>query len=172
MAIQDRLYKVAGMSRDPAGTLKVRYSGEALALRIKLYVALGHTEVDFFELPRPMNKVEVCQFLLGGGLANITDEQRRVIEVELGKKVALVTPKVPKKRGPKPKADKAAKAAKTPRTKRTPKAAPSKPTAKVSAKKDIAPKREIGEVETLEVIEDDADDFDIRQFERLAAEQI
>lgn len=170
MSVETRLYKVAGMSRCPQGSLKVRYSGEDLEERIKLYAYLKHTDILFFELPKPMNKVDICKLMLSGGVENLTAEQRKVIEVELGKKEKLVAPKVPQKRGPKPKA----------------KTAAAKPTAKAVTQKKIAavkaapvkpaPKKaepDRGEIETLEVIEDtDVDDFDIRQFERLAAEQV
>lgn len=159
MTIDKRTYIVAGITRDKDELPKVRYSGDELEPRVKLYKYLGAVEVEFIELPQPMNKIEICKYLLTLDTFAKNSEYRKAIEVELAKKEALVAPKVPKKRGPKPKA-KPAPVAKAPKAKKAAKAAPVVAT----------PVLKKGEVETLMVEETyDHDDFDIRQFEQLAA---
>lgn len=168
--IATRTYGVAGVARSPEGVVKVRYSDNDIVYRTKMYQAKGFTDIEFFELGKRMTKIEVCNYLLGV----FSDKQEYVdaINLELSKKEALVAPKVAKKRGPKAKAKPTA-APKPAKAAKAPKKASGKAAAKAVPATPVAKKLEVGEVETLEVIEDDdTDDFDIRQFERMAAEQI
>lgn len=170
MAINDRLYDAAGITVDGEGVVKVRYIGDAdqIPSRVKMYSSQGCKKVEFFELPKPMNKIEVCKYLLG---KFEFVKFKSAIELEMGKKETLVTPKVPGKRGRKPNPNKVV-AVKQPTAKKQPAVVVPKGT-KVTKVQNLSPKKEIGEVEVLEVIEDtDSDDFDIRQFERMAAEQV
>jgi hypothetical protein len=182
MSIENRLYAVVGVTVDAAGVAKVRYSGEDFEAREKLYVYLGAKLVRLVKLPKPLNKIDACKHLLA-----LSDFKQyvEVIETELAKKEALVAPKVPKKRGPKPKAKsasvpapkKAAKAAKgkvKAKAKAAPVAAPfwGAGHAKAKATADTAvPVLDKGEVETLIVEEDYDHDFDVEQFEKIAASQ-
>jgi len=159
MNIVDRKYGVAGFSRDPEGTVKIRYSESDIRYRVDMYVKKGHTDVEFFDLPEPMNKVDICKYILQKFADNADVVEAATIE--MGKKVALVKPATPKKRGRPPKA--AVVASKI----------TSKPKVKLPPMKKVKePVKEIGEVETLEVTEDFEDDFDVRQFEKIAAEQV
>lgn len=169
MSVDKRLYKVAGVTVDAEGVAKVRYSGEDLDARVKLYLYLGVKVAKFVMLPRPMNKIDACAHLLS--LSDYAQYQS-VIEAERGKKEAMVAPKVAKKRGPKPKAKPAA----VPAAKKAKPAKAAKPAAKKAVGK-AAPvadsKLEKGEVvEVMEITDDYERDFDIEQFERMASEQI
>ena len=169
--IATRTYGVAGVCRTPEGVIKVRYSDHDVANRVKLYQSQKCTDIEFFNLGQRMTKIEICNHLL----TMFSDKQEYVtaINLELSKKEALVTPKVAKKRGPKPKAKPAAAAKPAKAPKATKPAKAPKAAAKAVKAAPAAKKLEIGEVETLEVIEDDlTDDFDIRQFEQMAAEQL
>lgn len=172
MSIEKRLYAVAGVTVDAAGVAKVRYSGEDFEARQKLYVYLGAKLVRLIKLPHLMNKIDVCKHLL-----TLSDfaQYAEVIQTELAKKEALVAPKVPKKRGPKPKAKSASVAAPKKAAKPAKKVKASKPAKAAKAAKAApvaeAPVLDKGEVETLIVEEDYDHDFDVQEFEKLAASQ-
>lgn len=55
-------YTVAGVSRND-GKVKVRFCSD-MVLRIKNLQKQGDTDIQLIELPRPMDKVEICNFLL------------------------------------------------------------------------------------------------------------
>lgn len=164
--IEDRVYEVAGYTEDSSGVVKIRYSAEELDSRVKLYTSQDYPVVDFMVLPKPMNKIEICKYLLTSGHMKSRknwDVIKAAIEAELGKKEALIPPAIPRKRG------------------RPAKVASAVPAVK-PAKKVVAPKKKevkssvpkakplkIGEVETLESQEEVlSDDFDIRQYAALA----
>lgn len=56
------VFTVAGVSINK-GKVKVRFCSD-LVLRIKNLQKQGDTDILLIELPRPMNKTEVCNFLL------------------------------------------------------------------------------------------------------------
>lgn len=75
-------YTVAGVSRND-GKVKVRFCSD-LVLRVKNLQKQGDTDIQLIELPRPMDKVEVCNYLL-----QHSDFQKYVTEIGeiLGKKM-------------------------------------------------------------------------------------
>jgi len=56
------MFTVAGVSRNQ-GKVKVRFCSDKV-LRIKNLQKQGDTDIDLIDLPHPMTKPEVCQFLL------------------------------------------------------------------------------------------------------------
>lgn len=71
-------FTVAGVSINK-GRTKVRFCSD-LVLRIKNLQKQGDTDIQLVELPKPMSKVEACQFLLDSGqftkyVADITEIQ-------------------------------------------------------------------------------------------------
>lgn len=56
------LFTVAGVSINK-GKVKVRFCSD-MVLRIKNLQKQGDTDIQLIELPNPMNKVEICNFLL------------------------------------------------------------------------------------------------------------
>lgn len=130
----------AGVSR-LNGEFKVRFANDAL--RTKVLVKNGHTDIDIIELKHPMTKEEAVQFLISIDFATrdgVTNtEVKAALEAELDKRTE------------KPKAEKPAKAPKEPKAPKAPKAEKSKPTmegikAKVAAKK-AAPKSTVTKAE-------------------------
>ena len=165
-SINKRLYKIAGVTQDAKGVIKVRYSGEEYATRIKMYMAQDCPVVDFIELPREMNKIDVCKYMLGDSLCySENPAYKEAIELEMAKKEQLVAPKVAKKRG-RPLGSKSAKAVAV--AVKLPVLKPAKKAVKAAVKpaKKAAP---LGEVPTLEVTEDSLDsDFNLDEFKKLA----
>lgn len=56
------LFTVAGVSVNK-GKVKVRFCSD-MVLRIKNLQKQGDTDIQLIELPNPMNKVDICNFLL------------------------------------------------------------------------------------------------------------
>lgn len=51
----DKLFKVVGISKHPAGDYKVRFANDIM--RIKVLTKGGHTDVRLMELDEPMSKM-------------------------------------------------------------------------------------------------------------------
>ena len=62
--MDNRTFKVAGTSTDPKGSSKVRFANDYVG-RIKILNMRKHTDIKLIELEKPMNKKEICDFLLG-----------------------------------------------------------------------------------------------------------
>ena len=60
--IDNRTFKVAGISTDPKGSTKIRFANDYVA-RIKILNMRRHTEVNLVELASPMSKADICEFL-------------------------------------------------------------------------------------------------------------
>lgn len=56
----EKRYTAVGIT-SKNGNTKIRYAND-MVNRIKVFSKLGH-EVDFFELPQPMTKIEALQYL-------------------------------------------------------------------------------------------------------------
>ena len=54
--MDNRTFKVAGISTDPKGSTKVRFAND--------YVGRKHTDIKLLELEKPMSKKEICDFLM------------------------------------------------------------------------------------------------------------
>jgi len=61
--MDNRTFKVAGISTDPKGSTKIRFANDYVA-RIKILNMRRHTDVNLVELSKPMNKQEICEFLM------------------------------------------------------------------------------------------------------------
>lgn len=60
------MFTVAGVST-LNGQTKVRFANDMVS-RVKMLVKAGHTNIDLYELPEPMTKAEVCDYLMNSGL--------------------------------------------------------------------------------------------------------
>lgn len=60
--MDNRTFKVAGISTDPKGSTKIRFANDYVA-RIKILNMRKHTEVNLVELASPQSKKEICEFL-------------------------------------------------------------------------------------------------------------
>jgi hypothetical protein len=61
--MDNRTFKVAGISTDPKGSTKIRFANDYVQ-RIKILNMRRHTDVNLVELSKPMNKQEICEFLM------------------------------------------------------------------------------------------------------------
>ena len=61
--MDNRTFKVAGISTDPKGSTKIRFANDYVA-RIKILNMRGHTGINLVELAQPMNKQAICEFLM------------------------------------------------------------------------------------------------------------
>lgn len=76
----DKVYGVVGVSKDN-GKFKVRWANDML--RIKILAKNGHTDIQLFELPQAMNKLDATKYLLTQGLAG---EALTAVHNELAKR--------------------------------------------------------------------------------------
>ena len=79
----------AGVSR-LNGKMKVRYANDAM--RVKILIKNGHTDIDMVELKYPGTKEDAVGFLLAIDFANGNIEVRDVIEKEAIKRGVTVLP--------------------------------------------------------------------------------
>ena len=61
--MDNRTFKVAGVSTDPKGSTKIRFANDYVQ-RIKILNMRKHTDINLVELEKPMNKAEICDFLM------------------------------------------------------------------------------------------------------------
>ena len=61
--MDNRTFKVAGISTDPKGSTKIRFANDYVA-RIKILNMRKHTDINLVELDAPMSKQEICDFLM------------------------------------------------------------------------------------------------------------
>ena len=61
--MDNRTFKVAGISTDPKGSTKVRLANDYVG-RIKILNMRKHTDIKLLELEKPMSKKEICDFLM------------------------------------------------------------------------------------------------------------
>lgn len=75
------MFTVAGVSINK-GRVKVRFCSDRI-LRIKNLQKQGDTDINLIDLPKPMNKVDACQYLLDCG--QFSQYNTDIIEIQ-GKK--------------------------------------------------------------------------------------
>ena len=61
--MDNRTFKVAGVSTDPKGSTKIRFANDYVA-RIKILNMRKHTDINLVELDQPMSKKEICDHLM------------------------------------------------------------------------------------------------------------
>lgn len=98
-------YSHAGVSKQD-GQFKVRFCNDAM--RTKVLIKNGHTDIDIVELKTPMSKLDAVAYLLSIDFDNGNKEVRAALEQALDK------------RSEKPTAEKAPKVAKAPKAKAKP----------------------------------------------------
>ena len=59
----NKTFSVAGTSRLPNGTVKVRFAKDFVQ-RIKILAKNGHTDLELIELGEEMTKAQICQMLI------------------------------------------------------------------------------------------------------------
>ena len=81
-------YSHAGVSKLD-GKFKVRFANDAL--RTKVLIKNGHTDIDIVELKHPMSKEEAVAFLLSIDFDNGNKEVRAALEAEHSKREPKAT---------------------------------------------------------------------------------
>ena len=76
----DKLFTVAGYSTKD-GKVKARFATDMT--RVKTLVKTGHTDIQLYELAKPMTKVQALEFLQS---KNISGEAGMAVANELGKR--------------------------------------------------------------------------------------
>ena len=111
-------YSHAGVSKLD-GKFKVRFANDAL--RTKVLIKNGHTDIDMVELKHPMSKEEAVAFLLSIDFDNGNKEVRAALEAAQDKRTpkATAAPKAKAKSKPTMEAIKAKVEAKTKATAKT-----------------------------------------------------
>ena len=139
-----KTYTHAGVSKLD-GEFKVRFANDAM--RTKVLIKNGHTDIDIIELKHAMSKEEAVAFLLSIDFATRDGVTNEAVHAALLAEVD--------KRGEKTKTVKAEKAPKQPKTKPAPTMEGIK--AKVAAKKAATPKSTVSKAEVqaqLDAMED------------------
>lgn len=77
------VFTVAGVSKNK-GTVKVRFCSD-MVLRVKNLQKQGDTDIQLIDLPNPMTKTDVCNYLLAHPSFKMYNKEIGVI---LGKKIA------------------------------------------------------------------------------------
>ena len=94
----DKLFTSVGVTTEK-GQTKVRFANDYIA-RVKVLVKCGHTDIDFFDTPKPMTKAECCKFILTQTKLMAVDHIREAIEDADAKYNPVPVTKVRKTRTP------------------------------------------------------------------------
>ena len=75
----DKTFSVAGTSRLPNGTVKVRFAKDFVQ-RIKILSKNGHTDLELIELGEEMTKAQICQMLINHPKFQSEEQQSAISE--------------------------------------------------------------------------------------------
>ena len=75
----DKTFSVAGTSRLPNGTVKVRFAKDFVQ-RIKILSKNGHTDLELIELGEEMTKAQICQMLINHPKFQSEEQQGAISE--------------------------------------------------------------------------------------------
>ena len=75
----DKTFSVAGTSRLPSGTVKVRFAKDFVQ-RIKILAKNGHTDLELIELGEEMTKAQICQMLINHPKFQSEEQQSAISE--------------------------------------------------------------------------------------------
>ena len=74
-----KTFKVAGTTRLPSGTVKVRFANDFVS-RIKVLAKNGHTDIELMELGEEMSKADICQMLINHPKFQSEEQQDAISE--------------------------------------------------------------------------------------------
>tara|TARA_B000000609_G_scaffold97062_1_gene74039 strand:+ start:149 stop:517 length:369 start_codon:yes stop_codon:yes gene_type:complete len=75
----NKTFSVAGTSRLPNGTVKVRFAKDFVQ-RIKILAKNGHTDLELIELGEEMTKAQICQMLINHPKFQSEEQQGAISE--------------------------------------------------------------------------------------------
>ena len=74
-----KTFKVAGTTRLPSGTVKVRFAND-LVSRIKILHKNGHSDLELIELGEEMSKADICKMLINHPKFQSEEQQDAISE--------------------------------------------------------------------------------------------
>ncbi len=74
-----KTFSVAGTTRHPNGTVKVRFANDFID-RFKILNKNGHTEIELIELGGEFTKSEICQILMAHPKFQAEEQQGAIYE--------------------------------------------------------------------------------------------
>lgn len=74
-----KTFKVAGTTRLPSGTVKVRFAND-LVSRIKILHKNGHSDLELIELGEEMSKADICKMLINHPKFQSEEQQSAISE--------------------------------------------------------------------------------------------
>jgi hypothetical protein len=74
-----KTFSVAGTTRHPNGTVKVRFANDFID-RFKILNKNGHTEIELIELGGEFTKSEICQILMSHPKFQAEEQQGAIYE--------------------------------------------------------------------------------------------
>ena len=74
-----KTYSVAGTTRHPNGTVKIRFANDFIS-RIKTLAKNGHNEIELIELGGEYTKAEICQVLMQHDRFQSEEQQSAITE--------------------------------------------------------------------------------------------
>ena len=74
-----KTFSVAGTSRLPSGTVKVRFAKDFVQ-RIKILSKNGHTDIELLELGEEMRKADICQMMINHPKFQSEEQQSAISE--------------------------------------------------------------------------------------------
>lgn len=74
-----KTYSVAGTTRHPNGTVKIRFANDFIS-RIKTLAKNGHSEIELIELGGEYSKADICQVLMQHERFQSEEQQTAIVD--------------------------------------------------------------------------------------------
>ncbi len=87
-ATQEKTFTVVGTAINASGDLKMRWAND-LVLRINILIKAQCDEINLFETPKPMTKLEAAEWLLNESGVELTPEQDEVVSLKVAEKAKI-----------------------------------------------------------------------------------
>lgn len=81
--MSEQTYTVVGTAKSPSGVIKVRWTNDLIS-HFKRVHRKGCTEIDFYETPKPMSKLEALDWLIKN--KDLTEEQQEIVYIKKAEK--------------------------------------------------------------------------------------
>ena len=74
-----KTYSVAGTTRHPNGTVKIRFANDFIS-RIKTLAKNGHSEIELIEIGGEYSKADICQVLMQHERFQTEEQQTAIVD--------------------------------------------------------------------------------------------
>jgi len=82
----EKLFTVVGTTKNAEGETKMRWAND-LVLRINILIKAGCEEINLYETPRPMTKLEAANWLYDSRVLNVDQEEAVAFKIAEKEKV-------------------------------------------------------------------------------------